>query len=162
MIPDDSIGLAFSYDSLVHVESDVLKSYLEHLATKLKPHGVGFFHHSNLGAFVDSTTGRLPFENFHWRSETMSARLFAQQCNEAGLQCIGQEIINWGGEEMIDVLSLFTKRGSPVARENVIIENRHFMTEADYYKQLSKIYDPAHFAALRKDRTVGMVDESGM
>jgi ubiquinone/menaquinone biosynthesis C-methylase UbiE len=158
MIPDDSIDFAFSYDSFVHVEADVLKSYLEHLARKFKPHGVGFFHHSNLGAFVDPTTGRLPFENVHWRSESVSARLFSHQCDEAGLQCVAQEIINWGGDEMIDVLSLFTKKGSPVERENVVIENRLFMTEAAYYKDLSRIYDPAHFAALKKVGRIGMVD----
>jgi cyclopropane fatty-acyl-phospholipid synthase-like methyltransferase len=36
----------FSFDSLVHVESDVIENYLTQLAKKLKPNGIGFIHHS--------------------------------------------------------------------------------------------------------------------
>ena len=35
MVPDDSIDFAFSFDSLVHVQTDVLASYLQQLSQKL-------------------------------------------------------------------------------------------------------------------------------
>jgi SAM-dependent methyltransferase len=51
MIPDDSIDLVFSFDSLVHVEDDVIKKYISQLSKKLKQNGVGVIHHSNLGEY---------------------------------------------------------------------------------------------------------------
>ena len=48
MIENRSIDFVFSFDSLVHAEADVLESYLDQLSNKLKPHGVGLIHHSNL------------------------------------------------------------------------------------------------------------------
>ena len=61
MIPDDSVDFVFSFDALVHVEADVIKAYLSQLALQLKPDGVGFIHHSNIGAYVNRSTGKLPF-----------------------------------------------------------------------------------------------------
>ena len=48
MIPDHSVDFVFSFDSLVHVEADVIEAYLRQLVLKLKPNGVGFIHHSNI------------------------------------------------------------------------------------------------------------------
>jgi len=50
MIADRSVDFAFSYDSLVHVERDVMAGYLRELARVLAPDGVAFLHHSNLAA----------------------------------------------------------------------------------------------------------------
>jgi hypothetical protein len=41
-VADGSVDLIFSFDSLVHVEADVMLAYLEQLAHKLTPHGIGF------------------------------------------------------------------------------------------------------------------------
>ena len=51
MITDNSVDFAFSFDSLVHAELNVLESYLMELSRKLTPDGVGFFHHSNIGEY---------------------------------------------------------------------------------------------------------------
>jgi ubiquinone/menaquinone biosynthesis C-methylase UbiE len=51
MVADKSIDLAFSFDSLVHVEADVIADYLGELARVLNRDGVGFLHHSNLGQY---------------------------------------------------------------------------------------------------------------
>jgi hypothetical protein len=51
MIPDDSIDFVFSFDSLVHVEDDVIKKYIGQLSKKLSQNGVGIIHHSNLGEY---------------------------------------------------------------------------------------------------------------
>ncbi len=51
MVEDGTVDLAFSFDSLVHAEMDVLEGYLDQLQRKLSPDGVVVFHHSNLGSF---------------------------------------------------------------------------------------------------------------
>lgn len=108
MIEDESIDFIFSFDSLVHVEKDVIKSYLQQIALKLKPNGVGFIHHSNLGNYLNPATGKLEVENIHWRAESMTAKLFEQYSQEAGLQCFHQEIVNWCGDILCDCFSLIT------------------------------------------------------
>jgi hypothetical protein len=54
MVEDRSIDFAFSFDSLVHVEADIIAAYLDQLGRKLKPGAFAFLHHSNLGAFSNS------------------------------------------------------------------------------------------------------------
>jgi 2-polyprenyl-3-methyl-5-hydroxy-6-metoxy-1,4-benzoquinol methylase len=99
MIPDHSVDFIFSFDSLVHVEADVMEAYLSQMVLKLKPHGVGFIHHSNIGAYVNRLTGKLPFyidnksNGSNWRAESMTAKLFEDYCDKTGLQCVAQEVI---------------------------------------------------------------------
>jgi 2-polyprenyl-3-methyl-5-hydroxy-6-metoxy-1,4-benzoquinol methylase len=101
MIPDHSIDFAFSFDSLVHVEANVIEAYLSQLVLKLKPDGVGFFHHSNIGAYVNPSTGKLPFymdnknSGTNWRAESMTAKLFDEYCKQTGLQSVVQEVIDF-------------------------------------------------------------------
>ena len=85
----------------MHVEADVIKAYLSQLALKLKPDGVGFIHHSNSGAYVNRSTGKLPFyldntnNGTNWRAERMTAERFEEYCTDAGLQCVLQEVIDF-------------------------------------------------------------------
>ena len=101
MIPDHSVDFVFSFDSLVHVEADVIDAYLGQIALKLKPQGAGFIHHSNIGAYVNRSTGKLPFyidnknNGSNWRAESMTAKLFEAYCEKAGLQCVAQEVIDF-------------------------------------------------------------------
>src|SRR5215467_3632117 len=131
-IPDDSIDFVFSFDSLVHAEADVIEAYLRQLATKLKSSGTGFIHHSNLASYVDPLTKGLPpgFENKHWRSTSMSAKVFEEYSDAVNLQCISQEEINWGGETLNDVFSVFTRKESNWFRPNRLLQNPQFMSEA--------------------------------
>jgi len=46
MVTDASIDFAFSFDSLVHAEADILESYASELARVLKPNAIAFLHHS--------------------------------------------------------------------------------------------------------------------
>jgi len=163
-VPDDSIDFAFSFDSLVHAESDVMKSYLAQLATKLKPDGIGFFHHSNIGAYK----GRLAV--FDWyrrlplpfrehvlkvnrleallsinlrgaRATSMTASLFRQYCERAGLKCVSQEIINWvTGRSLTDAISVFTKPGSRWDKPFTVFENFRFVEGALVTKRLARLY----------------------
>lgn len=65
MVEDCSIDFIFSYDSLVHAEDAVLRGYAAQFARKLRPEGVAFIHHSNLGSFrrrvaVESFLSHIP------------------------------------------------------------------------------------------------------
>ena len=148
MVPDGEVDFAFSFDSLVHAERDVLESYVHELARKLGPQGVAFIHHSNVGAYRDAQTGKLPFANAGWRGLTMSAALFEQFCGEAGLCCIGQELVNWKTEAALnDCFSLLTRPGSPFARPNRVLENDGFMDEAARLARLARLYGSGGFGA---------------
>ena len=128
-LEDESIDFVFSFDSLVHVESSVMEAYVQELGRKLAPNGVGFLHHSNMGAFRDPETGELLFENRHWRGESMSAALFREFCNKSSLRCVGQELVNWGvPEPLTDCFSIIVRGDGPAETE--IRENPNFMDEA--------------------------------
>ena len=160
MVPDGSIDFTFSFDSLVHVEEDVLAAYLEQLAKKLKPDGVGFFHHSNIGCYPRSlrlarlaparALGPLMKRGLlinlpAWRAESVTAELFARRCDEAGLACVSQELINWEyGRHLIDALSIFTPRGSAWGRPRETLRNRMFTDEA---RRASRLYAASGFPA---------------
>jgi 2-polyprenyl-3-methyl-5-hydroxy-6-metoxy-1,4-benzoquinol methylase len=143
MLEDGSIDFAFSFDSLVHVESDVLVGYFAQLAQKLKPDGVAFIHHSNLGEYVDPATGRLRpgVENRHWRAPSVSAGMVREACGARGLMCVSQEMINWGGNELNDAFTVAALPASRWARECTLMRNAEFMREANYLSRLAALYD---------------------
>jgi hypothetical protein len=158
MVPDGSIDFVFSFDSLVHAEADVLEAYVGQLARKMKPDAVGFIHHSNLGAFSGYLSrldkikrGRRWIfklglaENLEvgWRARSMTAGLFEQFATAAGLRCIGQEKANWSTRRLIDCMSIFTPAGSSWGRPNRILENPHFMREAEHAATLARLYGDA-------------------
>ena len=161
MVPDRSIDVVFSFDSLVHAEADVLEAYLNQLAAKLTPNGVGFIHHSNMGAYRRAvwvaktvperlrralTMRRLLVNLYAWRAESTSAELFAALCERAGLVCITQEKIGWEyGRGLTDTISLFTVPGSRWERANVVVENRGFMDEAAQLAQIGRLYGAHSF-----------------
>jgi hypothetical protein len=150
MVNDESVDFAFSFDSLVHVDEDVLAAYLAQLRTKLKPDGVGFFHHSNLGDYrmavgmtIAAARHVIP-QRFLMplvekgvlvnlgagRSKHVSAKRFVELCDAAGLACIGQELLSWEhGSYTIDALSTFTRRGSAWERPLRVVRNPGFRRE---------------------------------
>jgi SAM-dependent methyltransferase len=160
-VADSSVDFVFSFDSLVHADMEVIESYLKQLADKLTPNGVGFIHHSNLAeyAFYFSWLKKIPngkIKDFfaklriierksHWRAFSMSAGRFAGLAADAGLRCIGQEIVNWktSPRRLIDCLSVFTCAGSIWEGPNQQIRNHEFMREAAYLSKLSRIYGKA-------------------
>jgi SAM-dependent methyltransferase len=142
MVADGSVDLAFSFDSLVHAEADVLEAYAGELAVKLAPDGVALLHHSNMGAHRRGARvaraaparlrrklvrrGVLP-NVYAWRAESTTAAWFAATCERAGLACIGQELIAWAyGRFLIDTITLLTPRGSRWERPRVVVRNPSF------------------------------------
>ncbi|MEY2452108.1 MAG: hypothetical protein QOD92_1682 [Acidimicrobiaceae bacterium] len=147
MVPDGIVDFAFSFDSLVHVEDDVIAAYLRELARTLAPDGVGFVHHSNIGAYPRHTrvarrtrpdrarrvlvrSGVL-IDVYAWRAESMTAERFQSLCTDADLVCVGQEKINWeSGRFLIDTLSIITRPGSRWDRQPVVVRNPSFRHDA--------------------------------
>jgi ubiquinone/menaquinone biosynthesis C-methylase UbiE len=175
-IPDHSVDFIFSFDSLVHAEADVLDAYIREFARVLRPDGVGFIHHSNMGtlrpraALARALPPRLRRAliirglavNVHaWRALSATGEQFAQSCKDAGLAPIGQERIAWEfGRYLTDAISLFTPRGSRWERPNVVTSNPDFIAEARLVAAAQAIYARASFrgaddAAQRAQGSVG-------
>jgi len=157
IIPDHSIDFVFSFDSLVHVEDDVLEAYLSQLGHKFKPGGVGFMHHSNRGEdkVYISLLSMIPMgiraylmkkrilDRGHGRALSVTAKKFQEFADKAGMQCISQEIMSWWSRRMIDCFSVFTPKGSVWTRPNKIIRNNDFVKEANYALRLAEVYHGA-------------------
>ena len=145
MIENGSIDFAFSFDSLVHAESDVMSSYTNELARVLKPGGVAFLHHSNLDAVRRLTVlhrakARLtchPFQD-HWRAHSMSADKMRAFVEGAGMMCVQQEIVPWepGWPLMIDC---FTTIVNTPGNQCHFVRNPRFMEEAAAIKHISSL-----------------------
>jgi len=104
----NSIGFVFSFDSLVHCEIDVIKSYLESIHDILTMNGHGFIHHSNLNAC--SSDLKFKREN-SWRGATVSATALQEHLRDSTLSLIQQELIDWSNSiELIDCFSVIKKQ----------------------------------------------------
>ena len=69
----------------------------------------------------------------------MTAKLFEEYCEGARLQCISQELVNWGTDGVLnDCFSVFTLQHSIWSRSSRRIRNTEFMKEATSIKQLSR------------------------
>jgi SAM-dependent methyltransferase len=157
MVGDRSVDFAFSFDSLVHAEADVLESYARELGRVLRPDGIAFLHHSNMAAYrrAAAVARSIPYKVrrrliihglavnvLAWRAESTSAAQFAEVCPRAGLSCVGQELIAWHyGRHLTDVISVVTPRGSRWERPNLVVRNRDFMDEACLRARVAPLYD---------------------
>jgi len=156
MVPDESVDFVFSYDSLVHAEADVLSEYLHQLARKLKPGGVGFFHHSNAGQYAAyfKVMGRVrrvrPLKflfrlfginlTYHKRALSMTAEAFQRMAADAGLCCLSQELINWRSPFLLDCHSVVARLDHQQPQACRRLENDRFMEEAELTARLAPLY----------------------
>jgi SAM-dependent methyltransferase len=153
-LADRSVDFVFTYDSLVHVEMDVLHAYIREIARTLTDDGVAFIHHSNMGEYASryqrETTIPAPLREAlrkrgvlnrrHFRSLSVTADQVASACEEAGLCCISQELVNWRQRRLIDAFSVFTRKSSRWARPNRVLRNPDFMTEAAIISRQAQLY----------------------
>jgi SAM-dependent methyltransferase len=140
-VEDHSFDLVFSFDSLVHVEFDVLKSYIPQILQKLSERGVAFLHHSNLGS-LDSNLGALGtgFANTHHRALSVSQQNIEDLIVESGGRVIIQEVIDWSaGEIPQDCLTMFAK-DTGQQTEPVHLHNLRFMEESDIIREFQAPY----------------------
>jgi SAM-dependent methyltransferase len=163
MVADSSVHFAFSFDSLVHVEAPTLGGYLTELARVLRPDGVAFIHRSNYGTYPRFTRAQtlrkgtfdhLPAlaraglrrtvanPNCHGRAASVTAARFAELCEQAGMHCISQELVNWGGGVLlIDSFSVVTHPWSRWDRPNRVVKNQLFRAEARAIRRSGSVYD---------------------
>jgi len=132
---DGAYDLVFSFDSLVHVEIDVIEPYVRQIIGKLQRNGVAFIHHSNLLEYGDTVAG-----NTGQRAKSVSAAAVADLVQGAGGRMIVQEVINWGVEEMIDCLSLLGRADRDAEKPPVFLRNPHYMLEAKLIKDFQSYY----------------------
>jgi SAM-dependent methyltransferase len=101
-VTDDSLTLIYCFDSMVHFDSDVVRSYLRDSLRVLRPGGRGFFHHSNY-------TGGHDWRRNPNARNFMSKELFEHYALKEGLRVVRQKTINWGSLENSDCMSLVEK-----------------------------------------------------
>ena len=142
MVADASIDFAFSFDSLVHAESDAVSSYVRELARVLKPGGVAFIHHSNLGAIRGVLWNKVRRRmsgtslDLHGRASSMSADTMREFAERSGMSCVQQELVPWENSwpMLLDCMSTIINRSG---KECVVIDNHRFMEEAAAIKRIS-------------------------
>jgi SAM-dependent methyltransferase len=100
-IDDASLTFIYSFDSVVHFEIDLIRSYLLEFHRVMRPGATAFIHHSNVGSGTYGT-------NVHGRSGA-SAESFKQACESAGLVCDKQRILDWGAHQKLDCITQFHK-----------------------------------------------------
>lgn len=160
MVEDRAVDFAISFDSLVHADADVLEDYVRQLATKLKPDGVAFLHHSNAGSYL------LPLEGFarrlhvtaigeaisarvnrNWRAADMSLSQFQAICHRAGLRCVAQEKVDWNSKLPNDCFSTVTLPHSRWDRDPRLLGTLGFTREVRRIAALAALYAPETFAS---------------
>jgi SAM-dependent methyltransferase len=133
-VADHSVDLVFSFDSLVHAEFDVFKSYIPQILQKLNKGGVAFLHHSNMGALGTA------FENPHYRSLSVSRQNIEDLVVASGGRVIIQEVTDWGHSEIPqDCLTVFAEASAQQA-EPVHLYNLRSTEESEMIKQFQAPY----------------------
>ncbi|UCG78182.1 MAG: class I SAM-dependent methyltransferase [Nitrospirota bacterium] len=92
-----------------------------------------------------SLAGNMIIDRSHLRALSMTADKFNRYAEDAGLQCVGQEIINWGSKRLIDCFSTFTVKGSRWQRDNILVRNGAYMKEAGSILNASRLYSSSSF-----------------
>jgi SAM-dependent methyltransferase len=87
-IPDGEATLVYSWDSMVHFDSDVVRAYLREFRRVLREGGQGFCHYSNVDADPTGSYRDHP----GWRN-FMSRGLFEHYAWKEGLEPVRTEVI---------------------------------------------------------------------
>lgn len=104
-LPDASATFLFSFDSMVHFDSDVVRAYLRETHRVLLPGGHAFLHHSNTTAHPGGDFQAQP----QWRN-FMSRALLAHYALKEGLKVAKQETVDWVGDgSVIDGFTLLCR-----------------------------------------------------
>ena len=93
--------------AMVHFDKLICEKYIHEFARTMAPDARGFVHHSNYGAIAPSDHLNW-MDGPAWRS-TMSGKLFAEYCADAGLVIERQVYLRWNSIDDLDCISLFRK-----------------------------------------------------
>ena len=114
-IADESVSLIYTFDAMVHFDSDVVRSYLREFRRVLRPGGRGFCHHSN---YTGNPSGDFR-QDPNWRN-FMSQQLFHHYCAKEGLSVVRSQVIDWSGAPQHDCLTVFEKSTSAPAPKKCV------------------------------------------
>lgn len=98
-----SVTLIYSFDAMVHFDSDIVRAYLREFQRVLRPGGRCFLHHSN--NTEQPGGGLVPPHNRNF----MSKELFAHYALKSGFQVMQQNVIEWGNFKRLDCLTTLRK-----------------------------------------------------
>lgn len=136
-VNDKSIDFIFSFDSMVHVDKCDLESYITEFKRILKPKGVAFFHHSNLGQY---SSGAIK-SNLHLRAKDVSGNSVMECAKQVGFSILSQEYIPWTPDNLeegvfLDCISILSNAEQDSLPS--IVCNKEFLNEQVVAKQLLK------------------------
>lgn len=146
-LPDASIDLAVSWDSLVHAESDIVDGYVLSLSNKLRPGGVAVLHHSNLAAhrLADGSSFAADMDRPEngWRAGSVRAESVRHACERAGLVCTGQEIFAWSRPPVTsDCLTVFARPLPGRSIEPGPVTTADMPAEMQAARRIASVYRP--------------------
>ena len=134
---DVLFDFVFSFDSLVHVDLAVLEAYIKEIIPHLTPGGVAFIHHSNAAAC--GLTGEIA----GCRSPDVSGLLVNDLIVKNGGHVLTQENINWDPtKNLLDCITVFSKKGGLHNAETQIFSNDLFTTEMCLIQRIHHLYSP--------------------
>lgn len=103
-IADESVDLAYSFDSMVHFDMEVVISYVNESFRVVRPGGHAFIHHSNYtGNPGGDFRGNPHLRNF------MSIPLFRHIAVKAGFVALVSKPVPWGCVADLDGIALLQK-----------------------------------------------------
>jgi SAM-dependent methyltransferase len=102
-VASGSITFVHCFEAAVHMDLEIILSYIKEFRRILTPGGFGFVHHSNVTAYPGADIRKV----YGWRT-FMSKAIFAHLCIHNGLEIIDQHIFDQGGPGA-DCLSLLRK-----------------------------------------------------
>lgn len=156
VIPDGFADFVFSFDSLVHADTQTMTSYIQQLPRILSRGGVAFLHHSNVGAYepmvkrikkVPKLYGGLIRlgvlqKSHYWRDPLVSAKGCYEVVQAAGLHCVSQELIRWRDARVYcDAFTVVAQRNSSWSkRPYQMWRNPDFAREAGNLLRIAKHY----------------------
>jgi SAM-dependent methyltransferase len=132
---DGEFDFVFSFESLVHVEADVMTDYIAQTLQKLRRSGVAFFHHSNALEFAEQISDPTP----GFRARSVSGESVRKIIETHGGRLLIQELINWIGD-VPDCFTLFARRDYPSDAEPVILRNNQFYVETSVIREFHSYY----------------------
>ena len=94
-VRDSECTAVFSYDAMVHFDSDVVRAYLQETTRVLVPGGRALFHHSNYSL----NPGGDVHDNPSWRN-FMSQDLFHHYAAKCGLRVLTSDVFDWDGHPL--------------------------------------------------------------
>ena len=103
-VADEAVDLAYSFDSMVHFDVEVVISYVKECFRVIRPGGHAFIHYSN---YMGNPGGDFR-GNPHWRN-LMSIPLFRHIAAKTGFVVLTSRAIPWGGIPDLDGIALLQK-----------------------------------------------------